>query len=465
MTGCRIGRWALAAAMTALLAAGAALGDRVVMKDGRVFEGTITKETRTSVVIDALVANIRTTLTLSKRDIDSIEKGAFTPPPPPTPRRETPRRAERPRERERAAPSSAPSSGPTRYLVVPIEGTFGEDIGPEGVVETIDFAARRGVDHIVFRVKSPGGYVWAAEEIADAMADAPEDMTLIAYVEEAISASIWVVFGCDEVFMAPGSSVGAAVVFTQDNTTGAAEVDKKMNSALAAKLAAMAEAHGRPGVFPRAMVLPEVEVYAVETEDGGHEIVEERPKRREGVVTIDTRDKVLTLTADEAIRWGVARPATSVEELGEALGLDGWTKHNDFGEAAMRRAGEALAGELAEAKGVVEQIPSTIRFINSNIREAEANDPEAHGYMYMSSGQFTAESIRQWKQRTERCIGAWERVIKGARDLNSLLKKAERYGIDVSVAMGDFTMELQSLADRAGREIDRLRENYNRTSY
>jgi len=461
MTGCRIGRWALAAAMTLLLAAGAALGDRVVMKDGRVFEGTITKETRTSVVIDALVANIRTTLTLSKRDIDSIEKGAFTPPPPPTPRREAPQRAERPRERERAAPSA----GPTRYLVIPIEGTFGEDIGPEGVAETINFASRRGVEHIVFRIKSPGGYVWAAEEIADAMAAAPEDMTLIAYVEEAISASIWVVFGCDEVFMAPGSSVGAAVVFTQDTSTGAAEVDKKMNSALAAKLASMAEAHGRPGVFPRAMVLPEVEIYAVETEGGGHDIVEERPRQREGVVTIDTRDSVLTLTAEEAIRWGVARPATSVEELGEALGLDGWTKHNNFGEAAMRRAGEALAGEIAEAKRVVERIPSTISFINSNIREAEAYNPEAHGYMYMSSGQFTAESIRQWKQRTERCIGAWERVIKGARDLNALLKKAERYGIDVSVAMGDFTMELQALADRAGREIDRLRENYNRTSH
>jgi ATP-dependent protease ClpP protease subunit len=452
---------AMVCCLAALVVAASASADRVVMKDGRIFEGTITKETRTSVTIDAVVANIPTTMTLSKRDIDSIEKGpapaAPSSEPTSTPARETTRdtrRGRAPSPDRRAAPGET-----TRYIVIPIHGVFGEDIAPPGVADAIQFAARRNIDHVVFHIDSPGGYTWAADAIAEAMEDAPESMRLIAYIEDAISASIWVVFGCDEIFVAPGAAIGAAVTYSQDNTTGATEVDQKLNSALAAKIAGMAERKGVSGVIARAMFLPEAEAYAVERAPGEYDIVDRHPGGRDGVSVIDGADTVLTLTGEEAIKWGLARPAEGIDKIGAALGLEGWTKHNDYGEAAMRKAGEALARGEGNVPMKIERLTALARSINAAIHESRSMAPEdGLYYVHPESGLFTPESQDLWQERTDASIAAIQRALDRLGEYTRTKDELKALGVDV----GASDINLNDSKESLQRRIDELRRNRNK---
>ncbi|MFG0257878.1 MAG: hypothetical protein ACF8GE_08260 [Phycisphaerales bacterium JB043] len=443
------------------LASFGVLGDTIRLKDGRVFEGRVLKETRTSVEFEALVSNITTVMTFRKREIESIERGEVVVPA----RRDRAGTPERSRGRTTSRrPSASPGGDAVRYLEIPLEGTFGEDIAPEGVRDALDFAKKRKIEHVVFRLKSPGGYVWAANEIADVMSEFHEGLRYYCVIEEAISASIWVVFGCDEIFALPDARVGAAVVFSQDRTTGEAEVDAKMNSAIAGTLAARAHANGHSPEIVRAMVLQEAQVFAIregevyrftdQLPDVGHEV-------------LDTSQTVLTMTSDELVRYGVARPLADDGALGNALGHEGWTRFNNYGSASMRKAAQKLQKEKAELERLLGTVGPLVAAINSAIEEVNQYDPRMGSYSYYEdSGGFTSQSLREWRSRTETTIGAWERAIDGCQKLRYIMKKCEEHGVDFEDETGGgMKIDAIELEKQGRREIQWLRDNINRNSF
>jgi len=447
---------ALAAALSLLLTSLAA-GDIVRMKDGREFVGVIKKETASTIVIDTKVANIRTMLTLRKSNIANVERG--DPPPgflddepaaPTTNRPDRPRR----REREEALRRSSVPDRPAQYIEIPIEGVFGEDIVPVGVQESLEYAVRRDVQHVVFRINSDGGYVWAAEDIAQIMEEHAEDLTYHALIDKAISASIWVALSCDTIHMRPGSSIGAAVVFSQDATTGDAQVDAKMNSAIAARLASRAEANGHSAAIVRAMILQEAEAYLVEDEFG-ERVTDTRPGGGRAMV-LDDRDSVLTLTADEAANVGFASLFDGeASRLAGAVGLDGWRRASRFGAAAMRKARERAAPLL-------EEIPSVASIIGRDITEAVDSDPGNYQYYLQPfDNRMTQESRRQWRQRTDDAIAAWTRVGRGLVKLERLERRLAELGFSRSI----HELDLEDLRERSAREIDRLRRDRDKDSF
>lgn len=370
--------------------AASAVGDVIRTKDGREFVGLIVKETATSVTIDTVVSNIRSPVTLRRSEVREIERGPvpegfFEPKRPggsaPTPSatpsatpRATPTERERP---ARATPRRTPGgrAGETTFLEIPIEGTFGEDIIPIGVANALDGARRRGVRDIVFRINSNGGFVWAAEDIAKILDERSADFTYHAVIEKAISASIWVALSCETIHMAPGSTMGAAVVFSVDNSTGEAEVDAKMNSAIAAGLAARAEKNGHNADVVRAMVLGAAELW--EWVDGSGEVNAGAavPKGARGSDSkkIDDAKSVLTLTADDATRIGFARPieSASVEALAANLGVEGARSGGSAGKIEMDRA-KASAGKLFDKFNRLD------RDIAAGIDAAQAADPNSY---------------------------------------------------------------------------------------
>src|SRR5262249_38988186 len=157
-------------------------------------------------------------------------------------------------------------------------------------------AVDRGIKHVVFRIKSGGGGVWAASKIAEGLGEFQGKVTTHVLIEEALSASVWGVFSCDTIEIAPGRPPGAAGVFKTDHPTGAAEVDKKLNAALAAELGAIAERHGRDPAIVRAMIMPEAELYSW-TERGALKISGQRPQPSPpDLKVLSTMEDVLTLT-------------------------------------------------------------------------------------------------------------------------------------------------------------------------
>jgi membrane-bound serine protease (ClpP class) len=155
-------------------------------------------------------------------------------------------------------------------------------------------AAEAGV--IVFHIDTFGGLVDAADEIRKAILDSsPRTIALID--KNAASAGALISYACDYILMVPGASIGAATVV--EGTGGEAAPDK-YQSYMRGLMRATAEANGRDPSIAEAMVDQDLEV--------------------EG---ISEAGEVLTLSTEEALRFGVADfEVSSLEELLNAGGVD-----------------------------------------------------------------------------------------------------------------------------------------------
>ncbi len=449
--------------VAACLFSAAAAGDVIRTKDGREFVGLIVKETATSVTIDTIVSNIRSPVTLRRSEIREIERGPVADDffEPKKPGGAVPSPSVKPAERDRPArpasrqPTGA-RAGETMFLEIPIEGTFGEDIIPIGVANALDGAKRRGVREIVFRINSNGGFVWAAEDIAKILDERAADFTYHAVIEKAISASIWVALSCETMHMAPGSTIGAAVVFSVDESTGEAEVDAKMNSAIAGGLAARAEKNGHNPDVVRAMVLGASELWEWVDESGEVRVGAAVPKgvRASDSKKIDDAKSVLTLTAEDAVRLGFARPIETASgvALAAALGAEGWRSGGTTGRTEMERA-KAKAGTLFDK----------FRRLNSglgaSIDAAQSADPYSYNdYFVDYGGNLTDSSRRNWQSRTDEAINAWNRVRATLVEMERLERDREALAMSRWVD----TVDLKDLFQRVGTEINRLQRERDR---
>lgn len=315
-----------------------ALGDEVILRDGTVYTGTVISQTRRQVIIDTEIHGIRTRLTLDRREVQSIVRGETPTTAPEVEDEDSDTMIIGGGKKEEAEkePVILKRDGFDLIMEIPMNGTFGQDIYPLSVKNTLEWGAEHGVTDVVFRMNSGGGEVWAAMEIVEIMAQHADQFRYHALIEHAISATIWPAFYCDTITMAPGATFGGAVVY-HINGTGSAEVDKKMTSIMAAKLAASAEANGHSPFLCRAMMLSEEAVYAVRR--GGEWVLTDEVPSGD-YETIDGPDTVLTLTADQAAKYGIvtAIDDRSLDAFTEVQGIYDW----DFaGEDSNEIAEEA----------------------------------------------------------------------------------------------------------------------------
>ncbi len=357
--------------VAALLAGGVlALGvafasaDQIVMRDGTVYDGKVVSQTRREVVIDTSINGISTRLTLDRRLVQSVTLGEAESPNPDAPQ---------------TAPSGSPSIAPAPSIgtpsigtpadkpaktlkrdgvdlivEIPMNGTFGQDIYPLSIAKGLEWAKEQGATDIVFRMNSPGGEVWAAEEIVEIMAKYAGSFRYHALIEHAISATIWPAFNCDTITMAPGGTFGGAVVFRMRGT-GAAEVDKKMTSIMAAKLAASAEAKGHSKALVMTMMIPEEAAYAVQR-GGVWTVTGEKPADGETYETIDGTDTVLTLTADQAGKYGIVTtiPNRDIAAFAESQQFLVWDHHDETTNEMAEKANEQCKRLRAELLGTIQ---------------------------------------------------------------------------------------------------------------
>lgn len=172
--------------------------------------------------------------------------------------------------------------------------------------QALDEASRLDAELLIVHLNTYGGSVVHADSIRTALLNFPRPT--VAFVDNnAASAGALVALACDSVFMRSGASMGAVTVV--NGTDGMAMPDK-YQSYMRAMMRATAERHGktispdgksewrRNPLVAEAMVDPRVSV-------GG---------------LIDST-RVLTFTADEAVKWNYADgKAESVDEIMQQLG-------------------------------------------------------------------------------------------------------------------------------------------------
>lgn len=119
----------------------------------------------------------------------------------------------------------------------------------------ISLAEENGASAIIFRINTPGGIVSSAEKIGKLFSDA--SVKTIAWVDNrALSAGAYISLNADQIYMSPGSTMGAAAVITSSGNAA----DKKAQSAWLAAMESAAEKNGRNPSFAMAMADTSIEL-------------------------------------------------------------------------------------------------------------------------------------------------------------------------------------------------------------
>lgn len=421
-------------ASAAVLLAIPARADTITLRTGATYEGRLVEQSRSLVVFDALIHGIQQRLEFRPYEVRTIVRG-----PVPAGLDEPSEAAESPGPADDPAPGpdqlqdGGPHGGDdeadeqTEYLRIPARGPVGETLTAAGVRDALDYAERRDIRHIVFQIDSPGGLVYEAVALAALLEERRDDFTFHAVVEkEALSAATVLVASSRHVYVTDQARVGAAVSFGRDVSSGSAEVDQKLNSAWSAQLQTLASTNDHEPLLFRAMVVPEAMVYAETLPDGATVFHPDDP-RRDGTgsaTLVDGPSTILTLTADEMIRYGIARAAPDdLDALGSLAGIPGWADAGNFGARAMTR--------VAEQRARIEREYARLsRELNASIDRAKKADPRTQVDLvyYPETGVLTPETRSRWQKACRAAHGAWSTVRINLDKLDRLDQQAVRSG-------------------------------------
>ena len=237
---------------------------------------------------------------------------------------------------ETAGAEAEPADTATVVFVLPIEGPIMTSALVEGIERGLSEAKSKGAAVVVFHMDTPGGRVDLGDKLIQMIGDVDWAKT-VAWIEggdkRALSCGAYVCLATHGIYMAPGTTIGAATPFRQNATTGSAQVDEKMTSAFRARFRSLAQERGHPSAIADAMVDDEVSVIQVFV-DGQQQIVTEEVAKqleqeheKDGKFkrgkTISKEGKIVTLTSKEALEYGVCKAIAETEDdLMKALGLE-----------------------------------------------------------------------------------------------------------------------------------------------
>ena len=205
-----------------------------------------------------------------------------------------------------------------RLVEIPIEGTI--ELGVAAFVERMVGMVEKD-DVVVVRIKTFGGRVDGAVRIRDALLSSPAPV--VVFIDSrAISAGALISFAGDTILMGRGASIGAATPIQGGGPNQAPQpTSEKVVSYMRAEMRATAEANGRRGDIAEAMVDATIEVPG-----------------------ISDKDKLLTLTSSEALKYRVSDATVDHYEAAlESMGLTGLVR-----ESGAEGWGEQLARILTD---------------------------------------------------------------------------------------------------------------------
>ncbi|MFZ3588202.1 NfeD family protein [Bacillus sp. DJP31] len=178
--------------------------------------------------------------------------------------------------------------------VIPVEKTVENGL-LAFINRSIKEAEEMNAKVIILDINTPGGAVDAASDIAKSITTT--ELPLIAFVnKQALSAGAYIALNADEIYMTPGSTMGAAgIIDGQGNTAG-----EKAESYWLAAMKSAAELNGRDPIYALAMADKNIDL----------------PELNAG------KGKFLTLTPTQALEVGYSEgTVNSLNELLEKLGL------------------------------------------------------------------------------------------------------------------------------------------------
>ena len=343
------------AGLCGLLLAGAllavsfpAMADKIHLKDGRVLEGTLVRETSTFVQFKIKVGGIESTQTFQKDEVVKVEKDnpGATDPKPEDKKPDTVASGDAKKdsaEAKKAEEEKRLNSGTTRVAILhfgpPSEWgkSIGDTVGVEITAATfrkaIPLLEKDKVDVVVIQINSGGGALSEMDPFQQLFQyEYKPRFRTVGWVESAISCAAMSPYSIEEFYFLPNGNLGAC-------TAWHGNLQNMEGPGLTLLLAQMEQVSqwGRRSPFIMKAMQIQVPLSATIDERTGevHWFQDTT-----GEIQVNPANQILTLTAQQAVRLKFAKGiAKDKEELAKVMGINEvvWA-----GEEASRFVDESL---------------------------------------------------------------------------------------------------------------------------
>lgn len=199
--------------------------------------------------------------------------------------------------------------------VIPCQGMIDNGLH-ESIRRRTEIALEQGAEYLIYEIGTYGGLLQSADDISKYfILEVGKEAHTVAYVTtEAISAGALVSVACKDIIMGENTTIGDCAPIAVGTKLEGVEREKA-ESFIRAAFKRAAEANNYPEPLLTAMVSLRLEVWRVKNlESGEYEFFEadRLPKDAneydlENKELIDKDDELLTLTASEALKYGIAR--------------------------------------------------------------------------------------------------------------------------------------------------------------
>jgi ATP-dependent protease ClpP protease subunit len=203
------------------------------------------------------------------------------------------------------------------YVQIPVVGEIGTDVTTDSIRQALAEAKQYHPQYVVLVFDSNGGQVATTFEILDLLADASRDFKIAASVKKAYSAAAMIAMSCKDIYMMPGSVLGAAVPMKLTNN-GPRDIEAKFASAIEAKARTYVVAAGHDDLLLRGMMEMNLEIY-LSQKDGKPVLTTAGPG-----TLLKPRGQILTLTSTDAVNCGIAHLAGDLTDMGKQLAGGPW---------------------------------------------------------------------------------------------------------------------------------------------
>ena len=359
-----------------------------------------------------------------------------------------------------------PSGRRNQIVILPIKNEIELECETKAFEKAIKSASNQGPLLILIEIDTPGGRGDLMKRICDAIIKA-DNCRIVAFVSGgkyggAYSAGAIIALACDYIYMADGTAIGAATPTLvssseiKDLKSAYGEtVGEKFLSAERAYIATLAEQSGRSALLAKAMVDRDIEVLEV-VEDGNTIFIAPEDKKESQLVQhiLNKKGSLLTLTATEAVKCGIANKLLKSEE--EIISEFGFEKPRLVRNQDVIEARDEFENTKVKLKKIyndIDYLHKDIDSIHSQFKPvADSYNRAAKTLIGIEEDRRHWNNRRHWNDAVKRQgevvkeLSSQREALKSAL-LSALQKLGSKYteAISLGKAYPDLHVDIESL--------------------
>jgi len=300
-----------------------------------------------------------------------------------------------------------------------IMGAIESDNVMQGFISSLEAAADGGYLMILIEIDSPGGRVDQCKMMVQAISNVTHTQ-VVAFLKGgdnggAYSAGAVLSLSCDKIYMHPSTSMGAATMIAGNRSMKdvyGPDVGAKFDAAWRKYVAGVASKNGYFPALAEAMVTKEIVVLEVMRNGKKLYLQPDEMKKGDKVIReIDNKDEILTMTAKEAVEYGVCSGIyNTLEELLSSIGYSNTQVVQDERLDLAKEKYEKVSAKVEKILAKVGQYQQTLEMqMSSNPKAAmETIEKLLRSFNYLLKYQEKEKDVPVSSEKIREAIAQYQ---------------------------------------------------------